>query len=150
MAKSPSTESSVITTSNESRVDTEMGGLEYTSRLSKAKRIFKRLARLYLDKRQPPAENEVKELWEFSDLLDLRTVLKWRDEEGIKRGLLFENGRIEFDKWPTPPHEGLIDLFENIFKSQFVYQWITAIDYQPNFDGKRAQGKKFFFQNPVK
>ena len=151
MAKTPSTESSVTTTSNESSVDTEMGGLEYTSRLSKAKRIFKRLARLYLDKRQPPAENEVKELWEFSDLLDLRMVLKWRDEAGIKQGILFENGKIEFDKWPIPPHEDLIDIFENIFKPQFVYPWITEDDCQPNFAGKHNQGKEtlLFYELPV-
>ena len=155
MTKTPSTESSITTTSNESNVDTEMGGLDYLSRLSKAKRIFKRLAKLYLDKRQPPAENEVKELWEFSDLLDLRTVLKWRDEAGIKQGILFENGKIEFDKWPIPPHEDLIDLFENIFKYQFVNTWITAFDCRPNFDGKHTQGKKlslfffFFYELPV-
>ena len=142
MAKTPSTESSVTTTSNESSVDTEMEGLDYLARLSKAKRLFKRLGKLYLDKRQPPPENEVKELWEFSDLLDLRTVLKWRDEAGIKSGILFEDGKIEFDKWPIPPHEELIDMFENTFKSQFVYRWITAYDYQPNFVGKRSQGRK--------
>ena len=148
MAKTPSTESSVTTTSNESSVDTEMGGLDDLSRLSKAKCIFKKLAKLYLDKRQSPAENEVKELWEFSDLLDLRTVLKWRDEAGIKHGILFENGKIEFDKWPIPPHEDLIDIFENIFKPQFVYPWITEDDCQPNFDGKHNQGKKLsFFMN---
>ena len=83
----------------------------------------------------------MKELWEFSDLLDLRTVLKWRDEAGIKHGILFENGKIEFDKWTIPPHEDSIDLFENMFKSQFMNQWITAHDYCPNFDGKHTQGK---------
>lgn len=63
---------------------------------------------------------------------------------GIKYGILFENGKIEFDKWRTPPHYNLIDLFENIFKYQFVYPWITASDWQPNFDGIRSQGKKLF------
>jgi len=119
----------------------EMRGLDDLSRLSKAKRIFKSLAKLYLDKRQPPAENEMKVLWEFSDLLELTMVLKWRDEAGIKRGILFENGKIEFDKWTIPPHEDLIELFENMFKSQFMNQWITAHDYCPNFDGKHMQGK---------
>ena len=42
--------------SNESSVDTEMGGFDYLSRLSKAKHIFERLAKFYLDKRQPPAK----------------------------------------------------------------------------------------------
>jgi hypothetical protein len=40
---------------------------------------------------------------EFSDLLDLRTVLKWRDETGIECGVLFENGKIGFDEWLVPP-----------------------------------------------
>jgi hypothetical protein len=150
MAKTSSMESSATTTSNESSVDTEMEGLEYTSKLSKARHIFKRLARFYLDKRKSPAENEVKELWEFSDLLDLRMVLKWRDEAGIKRGILFENGKIEFDEWPIPPHESLIELFENMFKYQFINPWITTSNYCPNFDGKRSQGKKHFsFKNEL-
>ena len=79
MAQTSPMGSSIITTSNESSVDTEMGGLDYLSRLSKAKHVFKRGAKLYLKKRQPPTENEVKELWEFSNLLELTTVLKWRE-----------------------------------------------------------------------
>lgn len=120
-----------------------MDGLDNLSRLSTAKRLFKRLAKIYLDKRQPPSENKVKELWEFRDLLDLKTVLKWRDEAGVKRGILFEDRKVEFDEWPNPPHEDLIRLFENLFKSQFVNQWIAPNYYKPNFDGKHTQGKNF-------
>lgn len=76
---------------------------------------------------------------EFSDLLDLRTVLKWRDGTCIKCGDVFENGKIEFDEWQVPPHGAFIDLFENIFKYQFVSPWITAYYYQPNFHGRQSQ-----------
>ena len=31
---------------------------------------------------------------EFSDLLDLRTVLKWKDEVGIKRGIYLRMERL--------------------------------------------------------
>ena len=85
----------------------------------------------------------MKALWEFSDFLDLTTVLKWR-EQLVLNTEFYLRMEIEFDKWRTPPHYNLIDLFENIFKYQFVYPWITASDWQPNFDGIRSQGKKLF------
>jgi hypothetical protein len=55
----------------------------------------------------------VRELWEYNYALDLKTVFTWRDEVGVKRGVLYEDGKVEFDKWPVPPHEDIIDIFEN-------------------------------------
>jgi hypothetical protein len=49
----------------------------------------------------------------------LKIVSTWRDEVGIRRGVLYEDGKVEVDIWPVPP-EDIIDIFENVFKRHFV------------------------------
>lgn len=98
------------------QTDTTMKLGEEKQRIASAKRVFKKLANSYLSKRAPPDPERVRELWEYKDVLDLRTVLTWRDEVGIGRGVLYDDGKFEFDEWPSPPHEDIIDLFETIFK----------------------------------
>ena len=82
-------------------------------------------------------------LWEYKDVLDLRTVLTWRDEVGIRRGVLYEDGKVEFEEWPLPPHESIIDLFEIIFRRQFVSPWPN--DLNTTFDGTHNQGEDAIF-----
>jgi hypothetical protein len=118
---------------------TELKGQK--QRLTAAKKIFKKLTRSYLDKRAPPDPESMRELWEYKDVLDLKTVFTWRDEVGIRRGVLYENGKIEFDKWPVPPHEDIFDIFENVFKRQFVLPWMNQNNRIPTFRGKHNQGK---------
>lgn len=72
--------------------------------------------------------------------MDLKSVLTWRDELGIRRGVLFEDGKIEFEKWPVAPHDDIIDIFENVFKRQFVMPWMTPNNRVPTFRGKHNQG----------
>ena len=114
---------------------------EQKQRLTAAKKLFKKLARSYLDKRAPPDPENVRELWEYKDVLDLKTVFTWRDEVGIRSGVLYEDGKVEFDKWPVPPHEDIIDIFENFFKLQFVLPWMSQNNRIPPFKGKHNQGK---------
>ena len=82
------------------------------------------------------------ELWEYKDVLNLMTVFTWRNEVGIRRGVLYEDGKVEFEEWPLPPHEYIIDLFENVFKRQFVSPWPN--DLNPTFDGIYSQGEDTF------
>jgi len=67
-------------------------------------------------------------------VLDLKTVFAWRDEVGIRRGILYEDGKVEFEEWPVRPLEDDIDIFENIFKSQFLCSWVNPRN--PTFEGK--------------
>ena len=87
-----------------------------------------------------PDPERVRDLLEYKDELDLSTVFAWRDESGIRRGVLYENGKVEFEEWPVRPHEDIIDIFENIFKSQYVFPWMNPRN--PTFEGKNTQGKK--------
>ena len=109
--------------------------------LASAKRVFKKLARSYLNRRAPPDTESLRELWEYKDVLDLKTVLAWRDEVGIRRGVLYEDGRIEFEEWPVPPHEDIIDIFENVFKGQFVHPWTDPNNWMAPFRGLHSKGK---------
>ena len=72
--------------------------------------------------------------------MDLKTVFSWRDEVGVKRGVFYEDGKIEFEEWPVPPHEDIIDTFENVFKGQFVHPWINPNNWDPPFRGLHNQG----------
>jgi hypothetical protein len=58
----------------------------------------------------------MRELWEYRDILDLQTVFTWPDEVGIRKGVLYEDGKVEFEEWSLPPHENVIDVFETMFK----------------------------------
>ena len=107
--------------------------------LASAKHLFKKLARSYLKKRAPPDLENVRELWNYKDVLDLRTVFTWRDEVGLKRGVLYEDGKIEFEEWPVRPHEQITDFFATIFKAQFVFPWWNPMN--PTFDGMGSSGK---------
>jgi len=73
------------------------------------------------------------------DLKTVKTVLAWRDEVGVRRGILYEDGKVEFEEWSVRPHEAVIDIFENIFKSQFVCCCMNPRN--PTFEGKHNQGK---------
>jgi hypothetical protein len=66
--------------------------------LASAKKIFKKLGKSYLNQRAPPDFERVKELWEYKDVLDLKTVFNWRDEAGIREGVLYDDGKVEFEE----------------------------------------------------
>ena len=95
--------------------------------------------------RLPPHQDQMRELWKYKDVLDLETVLTWRDEVGIRRGVLYNDGKLEFEEWPRPPHEDVIDIFENNFKMQFVFPWMNPNNLIPTFEGKHNQGKDTLF-----
>ena len=52
---------------------------DHKQRLAAVKRLFRKLARVYVDKRLPPHLEQIGELWKYKDVLDLKTVLTWRD-----------------------------------------------------------------------
>ena len=101
------------------------------------------MARSYLDKRAPPDPEHVRELWEYKDILDLKMVFAWRNEVGIRRGVLYEDGKVEFEEWPNPPHEDIIEIFESMFRRQFMDPWHSYLN--PTFLEKHSQGKDTLF-----
>ena len=55
------------------------------------------------------------------------------------------HAKVEFEKWPTPPHEDIIEVFEAMFRFQFYKPWSILNNLTPVFEGTHAQGKDASF-----
>jgi hypothetical protein len=81
------------TTASREQPETSTESEEKKQRLVSAKRLFKKLTRSYVKNRAPPDPESMRELWKYEDILDLMTVFTWRHDVGIRRGVLYEDGR---------------------------------------------------------
>ena len=52
----------------------------------------------------------------MQEYVDVENIRKWRDEIGVKKGVVCDDGKIIFDEWPVPPHEQII----SEFNAQFI------------------------------
>jgi len=59
-------------------------------------------------------------LWRMRDYVDVENIRKWRDEIGVKKGVICDNGKVIFDEWPVPPHEQIISEFNMQFTAQYA------------------------------
>jgi hypothetical protein len=65
--------------------------------------------------RCPPPDEEMERLWQMREYVDLDSIRKWRDEVGVKKGVMCDDGKVIFDEWPEPPHEQIISEFNSQF-----------------------------------
>jgi hypothetical protein len=84
------------------------------------KLLFKKLCRRYLKLRGPPPDKEMMPLWRMQEYVDVENIRKWRDEIGVKKGGICDNGKVIFDEWPDKPHEQIISDFNTQFIAQFT------------------------------
>src|ERR1700737_4869632 len=71
-----------------------------------AKKIFRRLAKQYIESHIPPTKLEVSKLTDLKEAYAWRDIIEWRDQMGIERGITFdEDGSIIFEEWPDIPHD---------------------------------------------
>jgi hypothetical protein len=81
------------------------------------KLVFKKLCQRYLKLRRPPPDKEMQALWKMRNCVDVEDIRKWRDEVGVKTGVICDNGKVIFDQlWPDSPHEDII----SEFNAQFI------------------------------
>jgi hypothetical protein len=59
-------------------------------------------------------------LWETSNFIDIEDIIAWRDDVGVRKGVIVDNGRVIFTEYPSPPHEPIIAEFNNQFCLQFI------------------------------
>jgi hypothetical protein len=57
-------------------------------------------------------------LWRMREYIDFEDIVVWRDEVGVKKGVVYDEGKVRFNEWPFPPHEAIVDTFN----SQFITQ----------------------------
>ena len=71
-------------------------------------------------KRQtPPADKEMEPLWRMSEYVDVEDIITWRDEVGVRKGVVCEDGKVIFDEWPDRPYEQIVSECNMQFGSQF-------------------------------
>lgn len=81
--------------------------------------LFKKLCRRYLKLRGPPPDKEMEPLWRMREYVDVENIRKWRDEIGVKKGVVCDDGKVIFDEWPDSPYENIISEF-NVQFIQFA------------------------------
>jgi hypothetical protein len=93
------------------------------------KSLFKKLCRSYLKKQAPLAHKEMEPLWMLHDYLNFEDVIKWRDEVGVKKGMVFEDGKVMFNEWLVPPHEHI----GSEINTQFIKQFSAPFSGTPHY-----------------
>jgi hypothetical protein len=85
-----------------------------------SKKAFKRLCRMYMRLQRPPPTKDMETIWKFKNHIDFEDFVLWKEQVGIKRGVMFdEDGTIIFEEWPRAPHDEIIDEFNSQFDRQF-------------------------------
>jgi hypothetical protein len=105
------------------------------------KMLFKKLCRRYLKLRHPPPDKEMEPLWRMREYVDVENIRKWRDEIGVKKGVICDNGKVIFDEWPDSPYEDIISEFNAQF-TEFASIYRGTPHY-PVFVNKGASGIRF-------
>jgi hypothetical protein len=66
------------------------------------KALFKKLCRRYMKRHTPPADKEMALLWRMRECVDAEDIKAWRDEIGIRKGVVCEDGKVIFnDRYPA-------------------------------------------------
>jgi hypothetical protein len=68
----------------------------------------------------PPTDKEMAPLWEMQEYVDFEDIISWRDEVGVRKGVVYENGRVLFNEWPDRPHDQIVNEFIKQFNAQFT------------------------------
>src|SRR5271156_3715606 len=76
---------------------------------SEIKTLFKKLCRLYMKRQTPPMNQEMEPLWKMQEYVEFEDIVAWRDEVGVRKGVVYENGRVLFNEWPVRPHENIVN-----------------------------------------
>jgi hypothetical protein len=90
------------------------------------KKLFKQLSRSYMSKRRIPSDKEMQGLWAEKASITFEDIIHWKDEIGLKRGVLFdEDGTVLFDEWPIRPLDAISDEFNLQFSNQLRHPYVT-------------------------
>jgi hypothetical protein len=111
-----------------------------------AKRIFRHLAKLYNENHMPPENSEILKLTDLKEEFGWSDIIQWRDELGIKRGLIYEDdGSIIFEQWPDVPHDQIINVFSFMFSERFISPYQNQIAVDPVFEADGTTGNNPLF-----
>lgn len=61
--------------------------------------------------------------------VEFEDIVVWRDEVGVRKGVMYENGRVLFNEWPVRPHENIVNEFNTQFATQYMSPYIGTAHY---------------------
>ena len=93
--------------------------------------------------RRPPPDKEMEPLWRMHEYVDIDNIRKWRDEIGVKKGVICDHGKVIFDEWPDAPHEQILSEFNTQFITQFSSIYLGTPLY-PAFVNDGTSGIQLF------
>jgi hypothetical protein len=97
-----------------------------------------------MSKRRIPSDQEMQRLWAEKTSITFEDIIHWKDEVGLKRGVLFdEDGTVLFEEWPIRPHDAIIDEFSNQFSNQLRHPYVNTI-HHPTFRNHGTEGSNLF------
>jgi len=75
----------------------------------------------------------------MQEYVDVENIRKWRDEIGVKKGVICDDRKVIFDEWPEKPHEQIISDFNTQFIAQFASIYL-GIPHYPVFVNDGTSG----------
>jgi hypothetical protein len=66
------------------------------------KALFKKLCRRYMKRKTPPADKKMEPLWRMREYVNIEDIITWRDDMGVRNGVVCEDGKAIFETWPEP------------------------------------------------
>ena len=68
-------------------------------------------------------------LWNCQQDIDFEDMVRWRDEVGVKRGIIYDGGKIIFDRFADAPHDEVVGEFNWQFDRQFGAPYVGTANY---------------------
>jgi predicted hotdog family 3-hydroxylacyl-ACP dehydratase len=68
-------------------------------------------------------------LWKMQPFIEFDDIVAWRDEVGVRKGVVYENGRVLFNDWPVRPHEQIVHEFNTEFAAQLTTPYVGTVHY---------------------
>jgi hypothetical protein len=95
--------------------------MDQPSAVKDSEKAFKRVCRMYVHETSASAPAKgVEMIWKFKKYIDFEDFVLWKDQVGIKKGVVFDEDKtIIFEEWPTRPHDQIVDIFNSQLMEQF-------------------------------
>ena len=95
-------------------------------------------------------KSDISKLKDLKEAYGWRDIIEWRDQMGIKKGIIFdEDGSIFFEEWPDRPHDQIVGEFTLMFSSQFRSPYQNQAAIHPTFDEDGSTGNNLFLQSRI-
>src|SRR5271156_95954 len=92
----------------------ELYSQDYLDQEAKARRIFRKLAREYHERKEMPNQEALDQLNNYNEILRDK-IVSWRAEVSDSLRVEFFEGRVRFLEYPTAPHDQVSRLFGDLF-----------------------------------